>query len=337
MVTKRIEYIDLMKGVCIILVVLLHSGITFSAEYDYVNSMLRVLRMPLYFFLSGLFFKSYGDALTFIIKKTNSLVIPYLFFSTLFILPQSIVYGVHSCKSVLLLYLEPYYTPLWFLRCLFLMNIVYYLLHKFIHNALKRVLFCFVISLMVWYLNLLLKEYCNSNVIYYWIFYQLNTVTALFSLPFMAIADYFNSKNILRIELGIVNKIFLMLFLLLVWRFLAITNVDFQLSIYGEHPLMLFVSSVSAIVFVAIVCSLVKKLPYISYMGKYSIIVLGTHMMLLMLLKRYTGLSAYVCAFITLLLSPIFIHLIKNFFPYFTAQKQCIYVENRRVMFFKKD
>lgn len=52
---QRIEYIDLMKGVCITLVVMFHSGITFHDNL--IDPMLRVFRMPLYFFLSGLFFQ----------------------------------------------------------------------------------------------------------------------------------------------------------------------------------------------------------------------------------------------------------------------------------------
>lgn len=54
-VTKqRIDFIDLAKGVCILLVVLGHIGIPISLPG--MNSM----RMPLYFILSGLFFKDYG-------------------------------------------------------------------------------------------------------------------------------------------------------------------------------------------------------------------------------------------------------------------------------------
>ncbi|MCG3413543.1 acyltransferase family protein [Staphylococcus massiliensis] len=48
---RRIEWLDLAKGLCIIFVVLGHSG---SHWYD---NMLSWFRMPLFFFLSGLLFK----------------------------------------------------------------------------------------------------------------------------------------------------------------------------------------------------------------------------------------------------------------------------------------
>lgn len=75
---KRIEYIDLMKGICIILIILLHSSVGF--HYDYINDMLKNMRIPLYFCLSGLFFKEYNGFCDFVVRKFNKLIIPYIFF-----------------------------------------------------------------------------------------------------------------------------------------------------------------------------------------------------------------------------------------------------------------
>lgn len=54
---KRIEYIDLMKGVCITLVVLYH--VIDCTNIQFIDNALANFRMPLYFFLSGLFFKKW--------------------------------------------------------------------------------------------------------------------------------------------------------------------------------------------------------------------------------------------------------------------------------------
>lgn len=53
-VKPRIEFIDLAKGVCILFVVLGHCSV---GTDGYIPG---ALRMPLYFILSGLFFKDYG-------------------------------------------------------------------------------------------------------------------------------------------------------------------------------------------------------------------------------------------------------------------------------------
>lgn len=76
---KRIGYIDLMKGICIILIVLLHCDI--KTPYEQLDIMLKNVRIPLYFFLSGLFFKEYSSFLDFIVRKVNKLIIPYIFFA----------------------------------------------------------------------------------------------------------------------------------------------------------------------------------------------------------------------------------------------------------------
>ena len=51
---KRIEFIDLAKGVCILMVVMGHCGFPIDIPGW------EIVRMPLYFILSGLFFKDYG-------------------------------------------------------------------------------------------------------------------------------------------------------------------------------------------------------------------------------------------------------------------------------------
>lgn len=67
---KRLEFIDLAKGICIILVVCFHGGaITWPP--------LLMLRMPLYFILSGLFYKDYGGLINLSIRKFDKLIIPF--------------------------------------------------------------------------------------------------------------------------------------------------------------------------------------------------------------------------------------------------------------------
>ncbi len=62
---KRIDFIDLAKGVCILMVVSGHCGAPLAIPGW------EIVRMPLYFILSGLFFKDYGGWIKFFIQKTN--------------------------------------------------------------------------------------------------------------------------------------------------------------------------------------------------------------------------------------------------------------------------
>ena len=68
---NRIEFIDLAKGICILLVVQIHVYGDTSVD---VFKMMSLFRMPLYFVLSGLFFKTYDGFFSLFKKKTSIFV-----------------------------------------------------------------------------------------------------------------------------------------------------------------------------------------------------------------------------------------------------------------------
>ena len=114
---KRIDYFDLAKGLCIFLVVFHH-----YCSYSYVSEPLafrcffKAFRLPLYFFLSGVFFKRYGGLLDFIKRKCNKLLIPFAFWFFLDVLLGKF------CKISLSS------GVIWFLLCLFEVNIFFYVI-----------------------------------------------------------------------------------------------------------------------------------------------------------------------------------------------------------------
>lgn len=82
---QRIDYIDLAKGFCILLVISYHIDLGELLYNDkHVSSFFFSFRMPLYYMLSGLFLSikdnNYFD---FVQKKINRLIIPFVFFVTI--------------------------------------------------------------------------------------------------------------------------------------------------------------------------------------------------------------------------------------------------------------
>ena len=73
MSTKRIDYIDAIKGFSVLWVVLYHFDLTGVA----INAPLR---LPLFFLVSGLFFRQRSCFKDFFIKKVNTLLVPFVFF-----------------------------------------------------------------------------------------------------------------------------------------------------------------------------------------------------------------------------------------------------------------
>ena len=133
---KRIHYIDIAKGIGILLVVLGHNDL--NAYHPMLHRFIYAFHMPLFFFLSGIFFNPERPFKTLVKKRFEGLIKP-LIFIILFIYGVFFFFGKMSlvtAGSRLLksLYMTgPYlnWGQLWFLPVLFLINIYAYFFYKF--------------------------------------------------------------------------------------------------------------------------------------------------------------------------------------------------------------
>ncbi len=92
---QRVDWIDSLKGMGIIMVVVGHI-------FDgYLHAWLYLFHMPLFFFISGYLFKPSSEGRQYFLKKSLSLLLPYLFFLVLL-----------SAKDIVLILLEGQYFPL---------------------------------------------------------------------------------------------------------------------------------------------------------------------------------------------------------------------------------
>jgi fucose 4-O-acetylase-like acetyltransferase len=129
---KRIETIDAAKGISIILVAFAHSEL--AALATSTNDMLALFRMPLFFFLSGIFLSISRDPTYFIISKTDALLKPY-FITMCTVITIAAIKNQAPLTSLIL---GVFYgtgdsiswTPLWFLTHLWTVFISSYFLLK---------------------------------------------------------------------------------------------------------------------------------------------------------------------------------------------------------------
>lgn len=101
---------------------------------------LNMFKLPLFFFISGMFFPSNLEFSTFLTKKYKKLILPFCFFFLTsiciipFLLSKTIglklfcYYGVSLHNFVVCPFIEENSTngPIWFVWCLILINILYY-------------------------------------------------------------------------------------------------------------------------------------------------------------------------------------------------------------------
>jgi acyltransferase len=164
----RLHWIDTLKGIGIILVVLAHYSLPIAFD-TYIFSF----HMPLFFFISGFLFdfgKYAESASTFVKERFKSLIVPYFCFAVItcifcFLLDELYTPEITSIKffensmlhgtSHILVAFGPaisYNPPLWFLTCLFVTELLFYGLAKEYYGEPRRLVFWLIIAGVTGYL-----------------------------------------------------------------------------------------------------------------------------------------------------------------------------------------
>ena len=172
---KRLEYIDVCKGIGIILVILGHTYYCPKKLYN----LIYCFHMPLFFILSGFTYnKDRNNDMEFklfVKKKAKQLLLPYFVFAMVnmflqimwkqFIINETIDcdYLVNNLKGIVLCYSNmqhmPNCSPIWFLLCLFIAFLLFYWLMKMKD---RYALFFAIVSMMIcYYLSTISHRYTD--------------------------------------------------------------------------------------------------------------------------------------------------------------------------------
>ena len=323
MENKRIEYIDLAKGFCILLVVALH------CQIEDRSGLLVYLRMPFYFFISGMFFKDYGGLKNLVIKKINKLIIPFIFFYVwvwiIHWIFQLIKPGFWSYPgSFWNDFLSNSYmnTPIWFLLCLFWCNVLFFLIKKNVSPKYISLIIglCAIIGCLLVYFNTRSPFYIFQSFI---------------AMPFFYLGHLFRNTQIVNSK-RTWNHLFVAISLVLLTY--IINKVDgsclsfMEFELHG-NPMTFYIKAVSIVFAAVLLCKIIMKVPVISYCGRYSIIILGTHVIYREIayhLPNWIGEHKYGDWYqfiFVLVLCIVSIPIYKVVFPYFTAQKELIKIK----------
>lgn len=341
---KRIEYIDLAKGICIIMVVLYHLAKFYDTTLM-VNGLFKLIRMPLYFFLSGVFFKEYGGFFDFLKRKTNKLLIPFAFwYLSLSVCVPFVLYYLFGYVSDrmngtnFLGLLTSFWTKedfpnsaIWFLLCLFFVNLLFYSVYL-ISSLFKshKSLSLFGLSIIIAGIGFLL---CFKKI-------NLPAFidSSLTSLPFFCFGYLIRNhttvlvpnkydKHLLLISLALFCVVGGMALLFREGYSLKYNMFTYKSALIA-YPCG-FLGTLAVILF----SKKVNRLPIVSVYGQYSIMILVTHKTLLELysvLFRTLGIADNIAVYlnlaITLLTYLLLIPFMRRFMPHVTAQKDVIKV-----------
>ncbi len=324
---ERIPFIDIMKGVCITMIVAVHIGGVINEE---VKIVFQSFRVPMYYFLSGLFFKRYDGFMQFIIKKANNIIIPFFFF---FLISY---FAAFICSEFLGLYekgqmgdrwklmyiLDPFGTngihfgsPLWFLLSLFWTNILYYAIANF-KSYLVQLVIIICISIVGYIAvgaSVLLPSYID---------------TAFVAIPFFFLGVIVKKNKMLpynkydKLGLLILPSAVVLLFLH------SGTEMNIAQRVLPNYFQMYAISIISILSLFLFCKNIKRRIPILSYIGQYSLIVLGTHSLYCSPLKYLvkvcfgdTNFNSLIVWGLMMIIQIPTIYFFIKFFPQFTAQK----------------
>ncbi len=127
----RVGYVDIYRGIGILCMIVGHVSLrgTYSQAFD---QFIHAFHMPMFFFLSGYFFRTNCDIRFFCVKKFKTLMVPYIVFGLTDLLLLCLIDG-QFYKGALLYHL-PFENSnglrqigaIWFLTATFFASIIYY-------------------------------------------------------------------------------------------------------------------------------------------------------------------------------------------------------------------
>jgi fucose 4-O-acetylase-like acetyltransferase len=140
---ERVEYIDIARGIGILLVALAHADVSLFSPY--LHRLIYSFHMPLFFFLSGYFFNPGIPLWELLKKRFNTILKPYLV-TIVLIYIVSLSFTNMRFATVLgriakSLYATGYYidwVQLWFLPSLFVTSLFAYLFYRAILIRIKN-------------------------------------------------------------------------------------------------------------------------------------------------------------------------------------------------------
>lgn len=155
MIMKRLPYIDSIKGFLLVLICFSHYG-DLPNFIEFFVSPVAAYYVPMFFILSGFLFNSNRGFREFLKRKYRSLLVPYLFFLTIFIiLDWNIYINPNVIYDIVIGGLSgagtPKAQPLYFIYVLFWSSIVCYPIIKM--SSQYKIAFMIILAILAWHMS----------------------------------------------------------------------------------------------------------------------------------------------------------------------------------------
>lgn len=270
---ERIKYIDISKGILIILLLVHHYSsatrrLNINPEYDFFawQCVFTSFFMQCFFIISGYCSSFNKNTESFLKGIFRQLFIPYLTFQILNNLFYVIMQNDYSLKCFLSTIINVPNTSLWFLNALIFCKILIYILKK-ATNDIGIITFSIgtlIMGVIIHEYNLTPNYFCYHN--------------SLCSLFFVALGNYLKNKHdlytkVLKYSLYLYPIFFIILLSVNKYPPVLTANIGVTLR---NLPIFLLTSLSGSFAFLSI-CKIINQNRFIEYFGKHSLIIYALH------------------------------------------------------------
>ena len=271
---QRIEWLDLAKGIGIVCVVFGHTRIPYIVPY-----LIYPFHVPLFFILSGFCFRkkeneNFGN---FLLKKIKTLLVPYAFFSSIWIIYESVVSAINNefninylINEIILYVKQDHLWAIWFITCIFLVELLAY----FIVFVCKDKNYLLLLSAGLFIiLTYFYKTFIDVRLIW-------NAEIVLPAIPFFLLGYVMKNQKTVFEKLTNWKLIPAYLVSYVIIGFLNIKYTGQSVSMYSNkygNILLFYLGAVLGSLFVVSVSRIIKRISVINYIGKNSLIIFSLH------------------------------------------------------------
>lgn len=281
---RKYAWVDYAKGIAIIFVTyrhviygLLYNGVPITSTLMDANEMLYGFRMPMFFFLAGLFFASSlhrRGGKNFMISKINTLLYPYLLWCVIQLTLQIFFSEYTNSKKGMGDFIDILIHPrsmlqLWYLFALFNVTALYLIVDRLLK-------FTPWMQLLLGFSLLALKQFAGdistlSDVAIYYVY---------FALGHLATPYFF--KESVQEQLSSPVKVLLLLPVFLLVQYYCMKNVNMSIYLFSVFALL----GGLLVVMISFVLAKYQQMRFLQTIGHYSLYIYLIHVSVVFTLRN---------------------------------------------------
>ncbi len=277
---KRIEWIDTYRGILILLVVLNHQ----SLQHIVINESLSAIRMPAFFFISGLLLSDrYTDLKVFASRRFAQLIVPYFIFflvnwlfwvvalssgeSDIFAPIKSMFFGCVNTEGG---EQNINAAPLWFITTLFMAEIYMFFVKSYLKTTAK-ILVAITLLAIIGYLS---SQFLSFRMPW-------NMEIALTAVFFYGLGYIVKREKLLDFitDYSKLNIVIIFIVSSIVAITLSLKTLpSYDLNFLGSNVVLTYISAIFGILAVISLAKLINKNSILEFLGRNTYIILAFHL-----------------------------------------------------------